>query len=40
MRRSKGERKAERINGTIKNELLRGMEFHSVAVVREAVAKV
>ena len=31
--------KAERINGTIKNELLRGMEFHSVAEVREAVAK-
>ena len=30
---------AERINGTIKNELLRGMEFHSVAEVRDAVAK-
>ena len=30
---------AERINGTIKNELLGGMEFHSVAEVREAVAK-
>ena len=31
--------KAERINGTIKNELLRGMKFRSVAEAREAVAK-
>lgn len=30
--------KAERINGTIKNELLRGMEFHSVSEARQAVA--
>ena len=28
---------AERINGTIKNELLRGMEFHSAAEAWEAV---
>ena len=31
--------KAERVNGTIKNELLRGMEFHNVEQVRSAVAK-
>ena len=29
---------AERINSTIKNELLKGMRFHSLAQVREAVA--
>ena len=31
--------KAERVNGTMKNELLKGMVFHSVAEVRAAVAR-
>lgn len=31
--------RAERINGTIKNELLGGMRFHSIDQVREAVRK-
>lgn len=31
--------KAERVNGTMKNELLRGRVFHSVGEVREAVAR-
>ena len=30
---------AERVNGTIKNELLRGKSFQSVSEAREAVAK-
>lgn len=29
---------AERVNGTIKNELLKGMRFNSVNEVRKAVA--
>ena len=31
--------KAERINGTIKNEMLKGVELHSVGEAREAVAR-